>query len=154
MRQLKYLLLVIGFFSQMRGNSGNNELIKHSFSNKINLQDLLADDYLAHTKWKGKYYFEAHNRDNYLTSFEISIQDLNNIEVKYISDGNTPEIYKNLKGEVLSANKIRIVFNKNYDDMGEIILEKDPDGYYISGQPIYFINPGNDRFLIEKIKEY
>lgn len=149
MRQAKYLLLVISFSSQMSGNSGNNELMKH---NKINLHDLLADDYLVHTKWKGKYYFEAHNKDNYITSFEILIQDFNNIEVKYISDGNPPEIYKNLKGEHLSASKIRIIFNKKYAEMGEIILEKDSDGYYISGQPIYFINPGNDRLLIKKIE--
>ena len=100
--------------------------------------------------WKGKYYFEARNKDGLKTSFDISILGLNNIAVKYIQDDNAPEVYKNLKGEQISADKIRIVFNEKYNELGDIYLEKSGKSYFISGQAIYFINPGNDSYPIEK----
>lgn len=36
--------------------------------------------------------------------------------------------------------------------MGIIFLEKDENEYNISGEPIYFINPGSDNLQIKKIR--
>lgn len=36
--------------------------------------------------------------------------------------------------------------------MGIIFLEKDENEFIISGEPIYFINPGNDNVSIKKIE--
>ncbi|MCL9805313.1 hypothetical protein NAT51_07260 [Flavobacterium amniphilum] len=103
-------------------------------------------------KWKGRYYFETTNRDDLKTSFDITIENLKNVTVKYVGDGSPPQIYKNLSAEELSSDKIKIVFNEKYDEMGEVYLDKDGDNYSISGKPIYFINPGNDNYPIEKLK--
>lgn len=101
--------------------------------------------------WKGKYYFESQNRDDMITSFEVHIKEINNISVKYISDGEKPELYKNIVGEIISPNKLKINFNTKYDEMGVILLEKDGNEFTISGEPIYFINPGSDNLTIKKM---
>jgi hypothetical protein len=36
--------------------------------------------------------------------------------------------------------------------MGSIISEKRNNEFMISGQPIYYINPGNDTRIIKRIK--
>ena len=102
--------------------------------------------------WKGKYYFEAKNKDDLKTSLEISIKQLGDISLKYISDGNKPETYNHIVGELINPEKLKINFNMNYDEMGIIFLEKDEDEFSISGEPIYFINPGNDNVSIKKIE--
>jgi len=100
--------------------------------------------------WAGKYYFEATNKDDLKTSFDINIADLKNITLVYVGDGEKPETYKKLKGESVSENKIKIIFNKSYEGLGEIYLEKVGKDYYISGEAIYYINPGSDKMLIKK----
>ncbi|MGM5630054.1 hypothetical protein O2K51_04050 [Apibacter raozihei] len=107
-----------------------------------------ADD--NNQKWIGKYFVESYNKDNLKTSFDITIFNLDSINLLYISDDNPPEKYYNLKAIPKSSNKIKIIFNLNYKEMGIIYLEKSNDKYFISGDPIYFINPGNGIFQISK----
>ncbi|WP_136668417.1 hypothetical protein [Flavobacterium sp. H122] len=121
-------------------------------SNSSDIYEVTSKGLFVANKWKGKYYFETTNRDDLKTSFDITIESLNNITVKYVGDGSAVEIYKNLKAEELSVNKIKIVFNEKYEEMGEIYLQKYKDSYEISGKVIYFINPGNDTYEIEKVK--
>lgn len=102
--------------------------------------------------WTGNYSFSAKNRDDLKTSFNINIIKLDNITVKYISDDGKPEIYKNLKSNFVQKNKIKINFNPKYEEMGIIYIEKVENEYYISGSPIYFINPGNDEMPLRKVK--
>ena len=102
--------------------------------------------------WEGKYLFERSNRDDLKTSFEILITDLNSISIKYISNGENPEMYKNLKGENVEDDKIKIIFNEKYENMGIIYIQKYENEYIISGDPISNINPGNDEFPLNKIK--
>jgi hypothetical protein len=102
--------------------------------------------------WKGQYSFKALNKDGLSTGFEITIADLTNINLVYVSDSEKPEIYKALKAKVLQPDQIKITFNEEYGDMGSIILEKNNNEFQISGQPIYYINPGNDTRIIKKIK--
>jgi hypothetical protein len=78
--------------------------------------------------------------------------DLNSITVNYISNGEKVEIYKNLKGDKVEDDKIKIVFNKKYENMGFIYIQKYENEYIISGDPIANINPGNDEYPLKKIK--
>ncbi|MEZ0128680.1 hypothetical protein AB9T88_02305 [Flavobacterium sp. LBUM151] len=102
--------------------------------------------------WKGEYYFESTNRDDLKTSFEIHIKQIDDISIKYISEDATPELYKHIIGELITPRKLKINFNKKYEEMGIIFLEKDENEYNISGEPIYFINPGSDNLQIKKIR--
>ena len=72
--------------------------------------------------------------------------------VVYSSDGGSPETYKNLKGEKMDDNKLKITFNKEYGDMGTVYLQQHENEYDISGDPISFINPGNNEFPIRKVR--
>jgi hypothetical protein len=142
---------IIKIFEKSKGTDTNEkgeEIIISS--NNSDAYEVSDKGFFVSNKWKGKYYFEARNKDRLKTSFDISILDLNNIVVKYIQDDNTLEVYKNLKGEQISVDKIRIVFNEKYKELGEIYLEKSGNSYFISGQAIYFINPRNDNYQIEK----
>jgi len=143
----------------------NKNLIKHdnaTVSNetgKIKLvKNHIINDYQAndeakkHDRWAGRYLFEKSNRDDLKTSFEIIILSLNNIMVVYSSDGGSPETYKNLKGEKMDDNKLKITFNKEYGDMGTVYLQQHENEYDISGDPISFINPGNNEFPIRKVR--
>lgn len=102
--------------------------------------------------WEGKYFFEKSNRDELKTSFEISITHLNDIKVVYIGDGEKPETYKNLSGELIADDKIKVIFNKKYADMGIIYIQNSGSDYIISGEPIANINPGNEEFPLKKVK--
>jgi hypothetical protein len=102
--------------------------------------------------WKGKYLFKALNKDGLTTSFEITIADINHIVLVYVSDSEKPETYKKLKALVVHPNQIKITFKKEYGDMGFIILKKNNNEFTISGQPIYYINPGNDTRILKKIE--
>lgn len=102
------------------------------------------------TSWKGKYYFEANNKDDAKTSFEITIKQLDDISVRYISDDNVPEVYNKIAGELITPEKLKINYNPADDEMGVLFLEKEGNEFTIFGKPIYFINPGNDNLPIKK----
>ncbi len=129
-------------------NKGKDTLIK---SNSRNNYYIREDGMFENLNWKGNYYFESVNKDSLKTSFKIGIKNLNNITVEYLSDDSDKEVYNNLKASLIDENKIMIVFDKDAEDMGFIYLDISDDKFYISGQPIYFINPGSDR---ESIKKY
>lgn len=121
-------------------------------SKKVNVFNLSKTGFFSSNKWNGKYYFESRNKDDLKTSFEISIMDLKNITIKYIGDDEPVEEYKNLVAKNISSNKIKIIFNKKYEENGYINIEKVDDKYYISGDLIYLINPGSDNLPLKKIK--
>ena len=127
--------------------TGQIKLIRKSIDNNSNI---VVNE--AVVSWTGKYVFEKSNRDDLKTSFEILIIDLNSISIKYISNGEDPEMYKNLKGENVGDDKIKIIFNEKYENMGVIYIQKYESEYIISGDPIANINPGNDEFPLKKIK--
>ncbi len=103
-------------------------------------------------EWIGSYHFSAKNRDGMKTSFDIQIIKLNNITVKYSDDESKPKIYKNIKSKFIQKDKISIAFNPKDKEMGVIYIEKLDDEFFISGSPIYFINPRNDDLPLKKIK--
>lgn len=133
-------------------NVASKKISKESNTENIRSKDLKTKNQDSTDIWKGKYYFEAKNKDDLKTSFEISIKQLDDISVKYSSDDNTPEVYNHIVGELINPKKLKINFNINDDEMGIIFLEKDKDEFSISGEPIYFINPGNDNVSIKKIE--
>ncbi|WP_147473937.1 hypothetical protein [Chryseobacterium nematophagum] len=102
--------------------------------------------------WNGKYHFEASNRDNAKTIYDINIKFLDDISID-INDDGSKENYSHLQAVKLNDEKIKIVFNSSLEDeMGVIYIERLDDGYVISGNPIYFINPGNNEMPLKKIK--
>ncbi|KAA0127826.1 hypothetical protein FY557_11775 [Chryseobacterium sp. SN22] len=103
-------------------------------------------------EWIGSYHFSAKNRDGMKTSFDIQIIKLNNVTVKYSNDESKPKIYKNIKSKFIQKDKISIAFNPKDKEMGAIYVEKLDDDFFISGSPIYFINPGNDDLPLKKVK--
>jgi hypothetical protein len=109
-------------------------------------------NYFQQNKWTGKYHAEARNRDDLKTSFDIQINSLQDVSLIYVSDGESPEHYKNLKAVEAGAKKIKIVFNKKYGTMGVIYIEKTEDEYRLLGEPVYFINPGNESLRLKKLK--
>ncbi len=121
-------------------------------SNNVNIYNLSKNGLFTSNKWNGKYYFESKNKDNLKTSFEITILDLKNITIKYIGEDEPPEIYKNLVAKNISSNKIKIIFNEKYEENGYVNIEKIENDYYISGDLIYLINPGNDNLPLKKLK--
>lgn len=103
-------------------------------------------------EWNGTYHSEAINRDNAKTVFDIIIKSLDNISVN-INDDGSKENYSNIKAEIINKDKIKIIYNSSFEDeMGIIYIEKSDNGYYISGNPIYFINPGNNEMPLKKIQ--
>jgi len=101
--------------------------------------------------WNGTYYFEALNRDNAKTIFEITINSLDDISVNVTEEGIKNK-YSNIKAEKVDNGKIKINYDTSSDDMGTIYIEKSDNEFYISGNPIYFINPGNNEMSLKKIK--
>lgn len=102
--------------------------------------------------WKGTYHFEASNRDQIKTRFDITIKSLDDISIQINDDGDQ-ESYSHIKAEILNDDKIKLVFDPSLEDeMGIIYIEKSDDTYLISGYPIYFINPGNDEMPLIKEK--
>lgn len=101
--------------------------------------------------WSGKYFFKRKNKDELETSFSIKIKNLNDIAIIYIGDGEKAESYKNLKAEDIADDKIKIAFNKEYDELGIIYIQKNDIQYVISGEPISNINPGNDEYPLKKM---
>lgn len=102
--------------------------------------------------FEGVYNFEASNKDKAKTIFDIIIKSINDISIN-INDDGSKENYTHIKGEKINDNKIKIIYNNTLeDDMGVIFLEKKGEYFYISGNPIYFINPGNNEYKLKKIK--
>ncbi|CAA7197356.1 hypothetical protein [Chryseobacterium potabilaquae] len=100
--------------------------------------------------WNGKYHFEASNRDNAKTIYDINIKFLDDISID-INDDGSKENYSHLQAVKLNDEKIKIVFNSSLEDeMGVIYIERLDDGYVISENPIYFINPGNNEMPLKK----
>ncbi|NML70330.1 hypothetical protein HHL23_11025 [Chryseobacterium sp. RP-3-3] len=103
-------------------------------------------------EWNGTYHAEAINRDNAKTAFDIIIKSLDNISVNINEDGNK-ESYSNIKAEIINKDKIKIIYNSSFENgMGTIFIEKSDDQFYISGNPIYFINPGNNEMPLTKLQ--
>lgn len=101
--------------------------------------------------WNGIYYFEAFNKDNSKTIFDITINSLEDISLNITEEGIKNK-YSNIKAEKIDNEKIKINYDSSSDDMGTIYIEKSDDKFYISGNPIYFINPGNNEMPLKKIK--
>ncbi len=101
-------------------------------------------------QWKGKYIFEKEDLNNLMTSFEITINSLDNIEVVYKNKGKASKMYKNLVAKSEPDNKIKIVFNEKDGSMGIIYIKSDDGEYTISGKPLSIINPGNDEYYLKK----
>nr|WP_294926585.1 hypothetical protein [uncultured Flavobacterium sp.] len=130
----------------------DNKSGKINLSNNNIFNNSSASNNKNSNNWTGKYYFEKSNRDDLKTSFKITINNLNDISIIYASDGEKPEIYNGIVGKMIDKNKIEIVFNKKYDEMGIIYLQNDKNDYIISGTPISTINPGNDEYPLKKIE--
>ncbi|GAA5084048.1 hypothetical protein GCM10023210_03410 [Chryseobacterium ginsengisoli] len=135
-------------------------LIKTSSDNGKNFKyyksDILSennvDNAFKNDEWNGKYFLKSTNRDNINTIYNITINSLENISIKINEDKNEYN-YSNLKAEKLNNTKIKIIYNpSSEDEMGTIYIEKLDSDYFISGNPIYFINPGNNEMPLEKIK--
>jgi hypothetical protein len=125
-------------------------------SNSIVKYYIRDDGKFENLNWKGTYFLGAIDKQNNKTSFSIKIQDLNNISVQIIYSPDEIENYKNIIAEVIEDNKIKIIFNPKLNDgenkMGEIFITNNGSDYFISGEPIYFINPGNDNLALKKLK--
>ncbi len=126
--------------------SGKINLIKKNETNSNNVINTNESSDI----WIGKYFLEKSNKDELKTSFEITINNLEDIKVTYISDGDEAEIYENLKAEVVDEDKIKIIFNKKYNKMGIIYIQNHEKEYFVSGEPISNINPGNDEYFLNK----
>ena len=128
-------------------NSGKINLIKSEFEEKAEVPttDSKIDS------WSGKYAFKRENRDELITSFSIDIKSLNDIDIIYVGDSEKAETYKNLKAVNVEKDKIKIEFNKKYQELGIIYIQKIGNQFKISGEPISNINPGNDEYPIKKL---
>lgn len=128
--------------------TGKIKLIKEKkFVDEVNPSTISQSD---DNYWKGVYYFEATNRDDAKTIFDITINSLEDILVK-INDDDAKETYLNIKAEKINPDKIKIKYDSSENEMGIIYIEKSGYNYFISGNPIYFINPGtNEGELVKK----
>ncbi|KAF2082357.1 hypothetical protein [Flavobacterium sharifuzzamanii] len=128
-----------------------NEGYKITSDGKIISSKSKSENRAEANSWSGKYTFKRTNKDELVTSFLIDIKNLDDIAIVYIGDGEKAESYKNLKAENIVEDKIKIVFNKKYDELGIIYIQKNDDKYIISGEPISNINPGNDEYPLKKV---
>ncbi|URM36058.1 hypothetical protein [Flavobacterium anhuiense] len=128
-----------------------NEGYKITPEGKIISSKTRSENRREANSWSGKYTFKRTNKDELVTSFSIDIKSLDDIAIVYIGDGEKPELYKNLKAENIAEDKIKIVFNKKYNELGIIYIQKIDKQYLISGEPIANINPGNDEYLLKKV---
>lgn len=126
--------------------SGKISLVKQNFFLKDNNVKKTNIDF-----WKGSYHFEASNRDEAKTIFDITINSLEDISVDVTEEGIKNK-YSQLKAEEVNNGKIKINYDNSSGDMGTIYIEKSDNNYFISGSPIYFINPGNNEMPLHKLK--
>jgi len=128
-----------------------NEGYKITPDGKIISSKSKSENRAEANSWSGKYTFKRTNKDELVTSFLIDIKNLDDIAIVYIGDGEKAESYKNLKAENIAEDKIKIVFNNKYDELGIIYIQKNENKYIISGEPISNINPGNDEYPLKKM---
>lgn len=96
-------------------------------------------------KWEGTYSLELMNRDEIIISYSIDLKEDGGAFITYREDGEKSKFEGVYYME--SQYKIKVL----YDDE-TLYIEKSEDGnYFISGEPIYFINPGNEEYEIKKI---
>ena len=127
MKTILYFFVLSSFFYQSKNSYQSNE-----------------------REWIGSYSFLARNREGLKTSFDIQIIKFDNIIVKYTSDGGKAKTFKSIKGKLEQENKLIVPFDPQNQEMGIIYIEKDNNMFYISGSPIYYINPGNDQLPLKK----
>ncbi|WP_088584833.1 hypothetical protein [Chryseobacterium indologenes] len=160
MKNLIVIIFILSLFSCKKAQEHKTTISKKVGSSKTLSEDSLvspgshidksqkANDII----WQGNYHFEASNKDEAKTSFNIVIKSLDNISVN-INDDGSKESYSNVKAELINNDKIKIIYNSSFQhDMGTIYIEKSDNEYYISGNPVYFINPGNNEMPLQKIK--
>ncbi len=131
---------------KIENETGGIKLVKEIIKDNV-----VKDKNTKIGNWNGKYSFEKINRDELKTSFKIEIKDINSISIIYVSNDEKPETYKNLIAEKVDEDKIKIVFNTKYNDMGFIYIQQSGNEFIISGAPISSINPGNDEFPLHKL---
>ncbi|WP_312399267.1 hypothetical protein [Chryseobacterium sp.] len=136
--------------------SCKNEAQKKEFiKNEVDKKEVFSEKKSENTmqteddSWKGTYHFEASNRDGVKTIFDITINSLEDILVN-VSEEGVKNKYPNIKAKKVDNDKIKISYNPSSDDMGLIFIERSDNEYYISGNPIYFINPGNNEMSLQK----
>lgn len=150
MKNIFIYIPLIFFFSGCKKNNS----AKTIFNDQKTIAPKNAKNDISKIKndsWNGIYYFEASNRDNVKTIFDITIFSLENISLAVTEEGITNN-YSSLKAAKIDNEKIKIDYDPSSDDMGTIYIEKSDDRFYISGNPIYFINPGNNEMPLKKIK--
>lgn len=130
--------------------NGKLELIKQKLFSTTNNVDYINSRNISNI-WNGSYHFESTNRGDAKTTFDIVINSLEDVLVKINEDGSK-ETYPNIRAEVINSDKIRIKYNSSENEMGIIHIEKSADKFFISGNPIYFINPGTSEGELIKMK--
>lgn len=122
-------------------NDGNVKIVSTAKNPKIKKHEELLNTTASSLKWEGQYQFEAANRDDAKTNFKITINSLEDIFI-LINDDGAKETFSNIKAEQINPDKIKIKYDSSENEMGIIYIEKSGNKYFISGNPIYFINPG------------
>lgn len=98
------------------------------------------------TEWQGNYKLELTNKDDLIITYLINIGEENIATINY-QEGETKQRYEGIYS-IEDSGKIKILYGDQI-----LFLEKIEDNYYtISGDPIYFINPGNSEYQIKKIQ--
>lgn len=102
------------------------------------------------TSWKGKYVYLAYDRDNYKNEYKINIKSYEDVRILNIIDNDTIK-YKSKIISLQTNNGISEIAlplisyqGDNKSDVDTLYLKKEKASYFISGNPIYEINPGNN----------
>jgi hypothetical protein len=128
----------------------NDSLVYLKFSNNQNFKALKIVQQIASKKsneWEGIYNVKIFNKENIIYNFEIKIINSNNVELLIIEGGNQNKY--NGKYKEIQKGKIGIYYA---NDKVLYIEKLENSEYVISGEQIYFINPGSDEFKINKLK--
>lgn len=151
-RTFNILLLAIITISYSCKKDNHKAIVQPTENIAVPVQNIPIKSIDTPNGWEGVYHFEASNKDEIKTSYDITIKSLNDISIQ-INEGEDKESYSHIKAEVLNDDKIKLVFNPSLEDeMGIIYIEKSDNTYLISGYPIYFINPGNNEMPLIKEK--
>lgn len=104
------------------------------------------------TSWKGKYVYLAYDRDNYKNEYKINIKSYEDVRILNIIDNDTIK-YKSKIISLQTNNGISEIAlplisyqGDNKSDVDTLYLKKEKASYFISGNPIYEINPGNNNW--------
>ncbi|BAP29911.1 uncharacterized protein CHSO_0874 [Chryseobacterium sp. StRB126] len=150
---MKNLIILFSFLTLFSCKKDNHQVIVQPTENTgAPSQNNPTKSISPPNHWNGHYHFEASNRDQIKTSYDITINSLNDISIQINEDGDQ-ESYSHIQAETLNDDKIKLIFNPSLEDeMGIIYIEKSDNIYLISGYPIYFINPGNNEMPLIKEK--